>query len=116
MAAGAFGAHGLQKITTDEKIVQVFQTAVQYQMWHSLALIVTGILFAGGFSFRLLSWSAVCFISGIILFSGSLYLLAFLKVKGSDFAGKIGFLTPLGGVLFIAGWLILLAALQKKNI
>jgi uncharacterized membrane protein YgdD (TMEM256/DUF423 family) len=115
VATGAFGAHGLQKVTSDEKIIQGFQTAVQYQLWHALALIAVGILFAGGFSARLLQWSAWCFITGILLFSGSLYLLSYLKIRESGYTTVIGPLTPLGGVLFIAGWLILAAALLKKK-
>ena len=115
VAAGAFGAHGLQKATTDEKIISGFQTAAQYQLWHALAIIAVGILFAGGLSARLLKWSAGCFITGIILFSGSLYLLSFLTINGSGLTAAVGPVTPVGGVFLIAGWLILAAALLKKK-
>ena len=78
VALGAFGAHGLQKITSDEKLIHGYQTAVQYQFWHALALLLTGILYEK-FDTRLMKWATRCFIGGIILFSGSLYLLTCLK-------------------------------------
>jgi len=112
---GAFGAHGLQNVTGDPKIIQGFQTAVEYQLWHSLALIITGVLFTGGFSPRLLQWTARCFLTGILLFSGSLYLLTFLKIQGSSLTKVAGPVTPVGGIFFIAGWLILALAVLKKE-
>lgn len=115
VALGAFGAHGLNQLTDDEKIIQGFQTGVQYQCWHSLALIVVGIVFSGDHSARFLKWSAQCFIAGILLFSGSLYLLTFLKIRGSNLTSVVGPVTPLGGILFITGWLLLAAAFLKKK-
>lgn len=112
---GAFGAHGLQKITTDDKIIHGYQTAVQYQMWHSLALILTGIIFGAGFSVKYLKSAAFCFITGVILFSGSLYLLTFLKIQGSTLVKSVGPVTPVGGLFFIAGWLLLGLAILKKK-
>ncbi len=114
VALGAFGAHGLQKITADEKIIRGYQTAVQYQLWHALALLFTGMLYER-LDARLMKWAARCFITGIILFSGSLYLLTFLKIRESSLTRIAGPVTPLGGLLFIAGWLLLLAALLKKK-
>ncbi|MGQ0739933.1 MAG: DUF423 domain-containing protein [Bacteroidota bacterium] len=114
VALGAFGAHGMQQITSDEKIIQGYQTAVQYQLWHALALLFTGILFEK-LDARLIKWAARCFTGGIVLFSGSLYLLTFLKIQGSGLTQIAGPVTPLGGLLFIAGWLLLLAALLKKK-
>lgn len=114
--AGAFGAHGLQKMTADESILQGFRTAAQYQLVHALALIAVGILFTGPFSQRLLRWAAIFFVSGIILFSGSIYLLTFLKIKESSLSSVVGPITPLGGICFIAGWvLVAFAVLQKKK-
>ncbi len=115
VAAGAFGAHGLQKLTTDEKIIHGFQTAAQYQLWHALAIIAVGIIFSGPFPSRLLKWSAGCFMTGILLFSGSLYALSFLKINGSGLSSAVGPVTPIGGVFLIAGWLILAAALLKNK-
>lgn len=82
-------------------------------MYHSLGLLAVAILFEK-FSSRWLRWAANCFITGIILFSGSIYLLTYLKING--LATKwVGPITPVGGVLFIAGWLLLLIAVTKKN-
>lgn len=114
VALGAFGAHGLQKITEDIKIIQNFQTAAQYQMYHALALIATGILFEK-FGGKLLNTAAVLFILGIVFFSGSLYLMTWLKIEGSSAVKAIGPVTPLGGVCFIAGWLLLMAAVLKRK-
>lgn len=115
VALGAFGAHGLQKLTDDAKILSGYHTAVQYQMWHALALIITGILYLSDISRKQLHWAAGCFTGGIILFSGSLYLLTFLKMNESGLTKVTGPFTPLGGVFFIAGWLLLLIAVLKKD-
>jgi uncharacterized membrane protein YgdD (TMEM256/DUF423 family) len=114
VALGAFGAHALQKVTSDEIIIHGFQTAVQYQMYHSLVLLSVGIL-ADKLAPQLIKWSGICFIAGIILFSGSLYLLTFLKLGENDAVRFVGPVTPLGGLFFIAGWLLLLAAIVKKK-
>lgn len=114
VALGAFGAHGLENITSDEKILHGFQTGVQYQMYHALALLATGILTANFYN-QWIKWAANCFITGIILFSGSLYLLTFLKIQGSTGVRFAGPVTPLGGLFFIAGWLFLLVAVLRKK-
>src|SRR5678816_691530 len=111
---GAFGAHGLEKITSDEKILHGFQTGVQYQMYHALALLLIAITFEK-FQPKWIKWAGNCFITGIILFSGSLYLLSFLKIQESSAVKFVGPITPLGGIFFILGWLFLLiAAMEKK--
>ncbi len=114
VALGAFGAHGLEKITSDEKILHAFNTAVQYQMYHSLALLSVAVVFEK-LPGNLVKWSANLFIIGIILFSGSLYLLTFLKTEGLNGTNIVGPVTPLGGLSFIAGWLLLLIAAIKKK-
>jgi uncharacterized membrane protein YgdD (TMEM256/DUF423 family) len=112
---GAFGAHALQDIVTDEKLLHGFQTGVQYQMYHALALLATGILYEK-FPATLLRWAGNLFISGIILFSGSLYLLTALNGKEESLVKIIGPITPVGGTLFILGWLFLLITfLRNKN-
>lgn len=111
---GAFGAHSLENITADEKILHGFQTGVQYQVYHALALLAVVIL-SEKFSDRWLKWAANCFIAGIILFSGSLYLLTYLKIQGSSAVKIAGPITPLGGLFFIAGWLFLLIAAVKRK-
>ena len=114
VASGAFGAHGLENITKDEKILHGFQTGVQYQLYHALALLAVAIL-VESFSSQWMKRAANCFIVGIVLFSGSLYLLTFLKIQGSSAVRFVGPLTPLGGIFLIAGWLFLLLAVVKKK-
>ena len=111
---GAFGAHSLEKITTDEKILHGFQTGVQYQMYHALALLAVAFIFEK-FSNRWIKWAGNCFIVGVILFSGSLYLLTYLEIQESNAVKLAGPITPLGGIFFIAGWLFLLAGVLKKK-
>lgn len=113
VALGAFGAHGLKKIV-DADAVAVFDTGVRYQVYHALALLITGILFPA-FNTSRLTWAGRMFIAGIILFSGSLYLLTFFKAGGVVGLSGIGILTPVGGVAFIAGWLFLLTALGNRK-
>lgn len=111
---GAFGAHGLQKLTNDEKILHGFQTGVQYQIYHALALLAIVILYEK-IPVRQMKLAATCFIAGIILFSGSLYLLTFLKLQGSGAVRFVGPVTPLGGIFFIAGWLFLLLTVTSRK-
>jgi len=103
---GAFGAHALKTRLTPE-MMQVYQIGVQYQFYHSL-----GLLFAGIIGFQIQSkWvgrSAVFLVFGIVLFSGSLYLIALSGIKA------IGVITPLGGLSFIAGWISLAIAVKKR--
>lgn len=110
---GAFAAHGLKKVV-DEQSLEVFKTGVQYQFYHALALILTGLL-SIHFSSKQIKWAGALFISGIILFSGSLYAITAFKATGSVMPKFIGPVTPLGGLLFIAGWICLLIAVVKKN-
>jgi uncharacterized membrane protein YgdD (TMEM256/DUF423 family) len=114
VALGAFGAHGLESITTDDKILHGFQTGVQYQMYHALALLGLAIMYER-INTKWIKWAGNCFITGIILFSGSLYLLSFLKIQESSAVKFVGPVTPLGGIFFIAGWLFLLIAGMKRN-
>src|SRR4051794_9992846 len=104
---GAFGAHALRQLLNDNGI-NIFETGVRYQFYHVFALFVTGILYKD-FNKRLIKWAGLFFIAGIILFSGSLYLLT--CIKGFDIAGYlwIGAITPFGGLFFITGWVCLVA-------
>jgi uncharacterized membrane protein YgdD (TMEM256/DUF423 family) len=110
---GAFGAHGLKKIVPPETVA-TFQTGVQYQMYHALALLTVAIVF-DKFPRKLMNRSAICFITGIILFSGSLYLLTVLRATETVGLQGIGAVTPVGGLFFIAGWLFLFFSAFKKN-
>lgn len=111
---GAFGAHGLEKLTDDDKLLHGFGTGVQYQMYHAFGLLAIGIIFAR-FPGKWIKWAANSFIIGIFLFSGSLYLLTFLKIENSSAVRFVGPLTPLGGIFFIAGWLFLLLAILRQT-
>ena len=105
---GAFGAHYLKTKLTPESL-QTFETAVRYQFYHSFGLLGVGILYAT-FPGKLLLWSGNLFITGIILFSGSLYILCGLPAMK-----WIGAITPIGGLCFIGGWILLAVACAKKN-
>jgi len=112
VAFGAFGAHALKEMV-DEKAIQTWQTAVQYHFYHLFAIALTGILLKQGVN----SWykrAGYLFIAGIIIFSGSLYTMILLKASGAASVNWLGAITPIGGVCFIAGWLLLFAGIKKK--
>lgn len=96
VALGAFGAHGLRSRLTPEMLA-VFETGVRYQMYHALALVALGAIspVLGG---RLPAVAGWAFTAGILLFSGSLYVLALTDIR------ILGAITPLGGVAFLIGW------------
>lgn len=111
VALGAFGAHGLRKIVAPETVT-TFETGVRYQFYHVFALLAVAILF-GSFPGKNLQYAGMCFIIGIVLFSGSLYgltALAAAKTVGWRFIGAI---TPIGGVFFIVGWILLFLGIYK---
>ena len=97
VAFGAFGAHAL-KNRLDEYALGVFETAVQYHFYHSLALLAVGLVAMYQPQSALLKSSGWLFVFGLMIFSGSLYVLALSGVKW------LGAVTPLGGLAFIAGW------------
>ncbi|MEW6058155.1 MAG: DUF423 domain-containing protein [Bdellovibrionota bacterium] len=96
VALGAFGAHALAATLT-ERMREIFETAVKYQMYHALALIGLG-LWMKGSSSNLATAAGVGFALGILIFSGSLYVLALTEVR------KWGMVTPIGGLAFLVGW------------
>ncbi|HET7041946.1 MAG TPA: DUF423 domain-containing protein [Gemmatimonadales bacterium] len=96
VAAGAFGAHALRAQLTSEMLA-VFETGARYQMYHALALMGVALV-RGHLPGRLVAGAGWCFVAGILLFSGSLYLLA---LTGTRWWGAV---TPLGGVAFLVGW------------
>ena len=112
VALGAFGAHGLKKVVSPENVA-VYQTGVQYQMYHALGLLLIGLL-----SERILnsylSYAGVLFVAGIVLFSGSLYLIVSLYAMNKSVPTAVGILTPIGGLFFIAGWICLLISILKR--
>lgn len=106
VAFGAFGAHAL-KNRLDGYAMGVFQTAVQYHFYHSLALLAVGVIALSHPQVALLRSSGWLFAVGIVVFSGSLYLLSFSGLRW------LGAVTPIGGLAFIAGWACLAAASWK---
>jgi uncharacterized membrane protein YgdD (TMEM256/DUF423 family) len=113
---GAFGAHGLQNITSDEKIIHGYMTGVEYQIYHSLALLLVGILYEK-IPHRFIKWAGFCFIMGIILFSWSLLALTFMKIYEISGISIVGPVTPIGGLFLILGWLfIILGAVKKSSV
>ena len=113
VALGAFGAHGLKRIV-DAESVATFQTGVQYQVYHTFALLAAAILYER-FPNKWIKWAGTCFIIGIVLFSGSLYLLTLLKAADRVGLRGVGIITPIGGMFFIAGWLFLFAGFMKGS-
>ncbi|MEW6167969.1 MAG: DUF423 domain-containing protein [Pseudomonadota bacterium] len=105
VAFGAFGAHALRARLAPEQLA-VWKTAVEYQMYHALALLLVGLLLRQTSS-AALQLAGICFAAGALLFSGSLYALTLSGVRG------LGAITPFGGVLFLAGWGLLLYALSR---
>lgn len=100
---GAFGSHALKEIVGPEHI-STFLTGVTYQFHHSLALLGAGILFKR-YPNKYLEWAGLLFIGGMILFSGSLYILTMLQATKKVGLGGFGVLTPIGGVLLVAAWI-----------
>jgi uncharacterized membrane protein YgdD (TMEM256/DUF423 family) len=96
---GAFAAHGLKNSLSAEYLA-IFHTGVTYQLVHTLALLGVALL-ATQIPGRLVTWAGVSFVIGILLFSGSLYLLTLTGIS------KLGIITPLGGLAFLVGWLCL---------
>jgi uncharacterized membrane protein YgdD (TMEM256/DUF423 family) len=105
VAAGAFGAHGLRQ-RLDAGMLDVWQTAVAYQLYHSLALLAIAAI-PGLAASRLAVGAGWLFAGGIVLFSGSLYILA---LSGTRWLGMV---TPLGGLLWLTGWLLLAVAFVR---
>jgi len=97
---GAFGAHALRARLTPDMLT-VYQTAVQYRFWHALALLAIGVLMFHLPASTPLRWSGVLMAVGIVLFSGSLYLLAVSGVRA------LGAITPIGGAAWIVAWALL---------
>jgi len=105
-AMGAFGAHALKAHLSQDKL-QVYETAVRYQFLHALGLVAIG-LWQRSNDAGLLRWSATIILAGIVLFSGSLYLLTFNAPR------VLGILTPLGGLGLIAGWILVAVCASRS--
>ncbi|KZN32565.1 hypothetical protein N474_18445 [Pseudoalteromonas luteoviolacea CPMOR-2] len=105
VALGAFAAHGLKSHVSDYA-VGIFKTAAEYQMTHGLAIIAVAFLIKWGMQIK---WAGYLFSVGVLLFSGSLYLLA---LTGAKWLGPV---TPIGGMCFIFGWLIMIYKSAKQS-
>lgn len=113
VAMGAFGAHALKNLVS-ERVIITFETAVRYQFYHLLALMVVAVLykdFRNGWM-RAAGWF---FIAGIFLFSGSLYMLSYVQALVLPGYKWLGPITPFGGVAFIAGWFSMLIGVVRKK-
>ncbi|WP_054636283.1 DUF423 domain-containing protein [Thalassobacillus sp. C254] len=97
---GAFGAHGLEGRVTD-RLMEVYQTGVQYHVMHALGLLAIGLVAAYAGESALLAWAGWVMFAGIVIFSGSLYTMTF---TGMSWLGAI---TPIGGMAFIISWILL---------
>jgi len=106
VAAGAFGAHAL-KAQLSTEMLQTWKTAVDYHFYHALGLLLIGVL-SVALPGLPLKWPAILLVLGMVLFSGSLYALSLTGIK------VLGAITPLGGLSFIAAWLVLAFAVWKK--
>jgi uncharacterized membrane protein YgdD (TMEM256/DUF423 family) len=104
---GAFGAHALKE-RLEPSMLQIYHTGVEYQFYHAIGVLIVGVLFRTYPSVGL-KWAGWLFIAGIVLFSGSLYLLALTGIN------ELGMITPIGGVSFIAGWMTMALSLVKRN-
>ena len=113
VAIGAFAAHRLKGSISDSAL-EIFETSVKYQFYHVFALLAAGILYKE-FPNKLLLWSGRLFIAGIILFSGSLYLLTAIKAAGIEDYNWIGAITPFGGLCFILGWIFIFLGCNQKE-
>lgn len=118
VSLGALGAHALKNqlpgglITVDQ--LNGFDTAVKYQMYHTLAMFLVVIL-NKDLQNKFLTWAYRLFFWGIILFSGSLYFLCTRNLMGMDGLKVLGPITPIGGLLFVAGWVMLMFAALTKH-
>jgi len=110
---GAFGAHKLKEIFPPDALT-IFETGVRYQFYHVFALFTVSILFER-LKNTAIRWAGYFFVLGIIFFSGSLYVIAFLKAKDLEIPTVLGIMTPIGGLFFIIGWLLVFWAVLKNK-
>jgi len=110
---GAFGAHSLKEVLAPNQL-EVFETGVKYQFYHSFALLIVGIAFSA-YPFGNLKLATTFFILGVVFFSGSLYLFPILEAKNVAIPTIARLITPLGGLFFIIGWVAFFLGIIKKH-
>ena len=108
VALGAFGAHAL-KLTLAPEQMAVYQTAVNYHVYHALGLLAVGLLAAHLPESGALRWAGLLMTAGVLLFSGSLYALSLSNIR------TFGAITPVGGLAFLAAWLLLAVAILRAH-
>lgn len=108
VAFGAFGAHIVQDMLTPERF-DVYQTGVEYHFYHALGILFLGVMALQIRGNRWLTMSFYCLTAGVLIFSGSLYILTLTDT------GWLGAITPIGGVAFILGWIFLAVGVMKEN-
>ena len=108
VALGAFGAHALKAMLAESGRLDTYELAVRYEFYHALALLLVGII-QQTLNNRYIKLSSALFALGILMFSGSLYLLCFTQIK------TFAMVTPLGGILLIGGWLLLALGIYKAG-
>jgi uncharacterized membrane protein YgdD (TMEM256/DUF423 family) len=109
---GAFAAHGLKQILLLDRL-QIFETAIRYQFYHVFAILAVGILYKE-YPSALMKLAGQFFLLGILFFSGSLYLLCYVKHNQLSL-NWVGAITPFGGLFFIVGWVFIFWAVLKRN-
>ena len=109
---GAFGAHTLKNVLSAGSL-EIWAKGVEYQFYHTLALLFLSQLAVG--NEKLVKWSYIFFTLGVLLFSGSLYLLATRDILNIGFVSYIGPITPIGGLCFILGWALLFVSVLKSK-
>lgn len=111
VALGAFGAHALRASLEASGRADTFETAVKYQFYHALALVLVGVLLSRTETeaVKWLNWSGYAFAVGVLIFSGSLYTICFTGIT------KFGAIAPIGGLLLIVGWVLLFVAAGKLS-
>jgi uncharacterized membrane protein YgdD (TMEM256/DUF423 family) len=109
---GALGAHALKNVLAPEQLLS-FETGVKYQMYHALLLVILSLAIKPTSSKYLLTAVNLIFL-GVILFSGSIYLLTIKNILGMEFLKFVGPITPIGGILMVAGWVLLIWEGLKK--
>lgn len=105
---GAFGAHGLKNFLSPEMLA-AYNTGVSYQMWHALGLCGIALINRHAPESKLVKWAGWLMFTGILLFSGSLYLLVLLDLKW------LGMITPIGGLCFMTSWLLISVYATRKQ-
>ncbi|MEP7108405.1 MAG: DUF423 domain-containing protein [Ferruginibacter sp.] len=113
VVTGAFGAHALKQVLSDKNLA-IFETAVRYQFYHVFALFAAGILYRD-FPNNYFLWSGRLFCYGILIFSGSLYLLTILEAMGNQGFKWLGAITPVGGLCLIAGWILMAIGIGNRS-